>query len=94
MKNNSFRKGKIQGEIAKKLQEGQVIWPNGFQTNGISVLLEERLAYLRKGRLKSLSKKAGFMFGYVQLERSAKGDLSSRLESNRASSGKVRKEKE
>ena len=54
--------GEIQGEIAKKLQEGQVIWPNVFQTNGRSGLLEERLAYLQKGRHESLSEKAGFMF--------------------------------
>ena len=40
----------------------------------------------------SLSEKAGFMFGYDQLERSAKGDLSSHLESNFASSGKMKKE--
>ena len=61
-KNNSFRKGKIQGEFAKKLQEGKVIWPNVFQTNGRSGLLEERLAYLQKGRHESLSEKAGFIF--------------------------------
>ena len=93
-KNNSFRKGKIQGEIAKKLQKGQVIWPNVFQTNGRSGLLEESLAYLQKGRHENLSEKAGFMFSYVQLERSAKGDLSSSLESNRVSSGKMKKERE
>ena len=62
IENNSFHKGKIQGEIAKKLQEGQVIWPNVFQTKGRSGLLEERLAYLQKGRHESLSEKAGFMF--------------------------------
>ena len=50
MKYNSFRKGKIQGKVAKKLQEGQVIWPNVFQTNGRSGLLEKRLANLQKGR--------------------------------------------
>ena len=61
IKNNSFRKGKIEGKIAKKLQEGQVIWPNVFQTNGRSGLLEERLAYLQKGRHESLSEKVGFM---------------------------------
>ena len=51
-KNNSFRKGKIQGEIAKKLQEGQVIWPNVFQTNGRSGLLEKKagLSSERKAR--------------------------------------------
>ena len=51
MKNNSFRKGKIQGEIAKNLQKGQVIGPDVFQTNGRSCLLKERLAYLQKGWL-------------------------------------------
>ena len=61
-KNNSFRKGKIQGEIAKKLQKGQVIRPNVFQTSGRSGLLEERLAYLQKGRYESLSEKSRFMF--------------------------------
>ena len=61
MKNNSFRKGKIQGEIAKKLQKGQVVRPNVFQTNGRSGLLEEWLAYLQKGRHNSLSEKAGFI---------------------------------
>ena len=94
MKNNSFCKGKIQGEIAKKLQKGQVIRPNVFQTNGTSGLLEERLAYLQKERHESLSEKTGFMFWYGQLERSAKGDLSSHLESNRASSEKMKKERE
>ena len=62
IKNNSFRKGKIQGKIAKKPQKGQVIRPNVFQTNGRSGLLKERLAYLQKGRYESLSEKAGFMF--------------------------------
>ena len=60
-KNNSFRKGKIQGEIANKLQKGQVKRPYVFETNGRSGLLEERLAYLQKGRHESLSEKAGFM---------------------------------
>ena len=45
MKNNSFRKGKIQGEIAKKLQKGQVIRPNVFQTK-----MEDE-AYSKKGWL-------------------------------------------
>ena len=61
-KKNSFRKVKIQGNIAKKLQEEQVIWPNVFQTNGRSGLLEEMLAYLQKGRNESLSEKDCFMF--------------------------------
>ena len=62
MKINSFHKGKIQGEIATKLQEGQVIWPNVFQTTGGSGLLEERLAYFQKGMHESLSEKAGFIW--------------------------------
>ena len=86
--------GKIKGEIAKKLQKGQVIRPNVFQTNGRSGLLEERLAYLQKGRHESLYEKAGFILWYGQLERSTKGDLSSHIESNRASSGKMKKERE
>ena len=90
MKNNTFARGKF----AKKLQKGQVIQPNVFQTNGRAGLLEERLAYLQEGRHESLSEKAGFMFLYGQLERSAKGDLSSHLESNHALSGKMKKERE
>ena len=93
MKNNSFCKGKIQGEIAKKLQKGQVIRPNVFQTNERSGLLEEMLAYLQEGT-EAFLKRLALCSAIWQLERSSKGDLSSHLESNRASSGKMKKERE
>ena len=62
-----------------------------LKRNGRSGLLEERLANLRKGRHERLYRKAGFMMLCGQLQGSAKGDISYRLESNRALSGRNEK---
>ena len=56
IENNSFRKGKIQGEIDKKLQEGQVIWPNVFQTIGDQVYSKKGWLIFRKEGTKAFLK--------------------------------------
>ena len=55
--------GKFKEKLPRSYKRtGTVIQTNVFQTNGRSGLLEEKLAYLQKGRHKSLSEKAGFIF--------------------------------
>ena len=57
MKNNSFHKGKIQGEIAKKLQKGQVIRPNVFQTDGDQAYSKKGWLIFRKEGTKAFLKR-------------------------------------
>ena len=57
MKNNSFRKGKIQGEIAKKLEKGQVIRPMSSKQMGDQVYSKKGCLIFRKEGTKAFLKR-------------------------------------